>query len=283
MSGSVSEVKEIVERVVARAAELNGVRAIVLGGSRARGTADAKSDVDLGIYYDPDDPFSVDELGRAAQELDDRHQENLLTPFGAWGPGVNGGGWLVVENRHVDFLYRDLRAVRASIDACLAGKPASIYQLGHPLGFHNQIYAGEVSCCVPIFDPEGTLAKLKTLIATYPEPLRDAAIQKYLFDAGFELAIADKPAARGDIMYVTGCLFRAAGFMTLVVYALNRRWWLNEKGALAEARGFAVLPDHFAARIETALAAPGGTPAELGETIAALQGLLADLTRLAAR
>ncbi|HXW84632.1 MAG TPA: nucleotidyltransferase domain-containing protein, partial [Candidatus Binataceae bacterium] len=89
MSGSVSEVKDIIERVVARAAEVNGVRAIVLGGSRARGTADAKSDVDLGIYYDPDDPFSVDELGRAAQELDDRHQENLLTPFGAWGPGVN--------------------------------------------------------------------------------------------------------------------------------------------------------------------------------------------------
>jgi len=82
-------------------------------------------------------------------------------------------------------------------------------------------------------------------------------------------------------MYVTGCLFRAAGFMTLVVYALNRRWWMNEKGALAEARTFPILPDRFAKTIELALAEPAHSPALLGEKIAMLQSLLADLTRIA--
>jgi len=28
-------------------------------------------------------------------------------------------------------------------------------------------------------------------------------------------------------MLVAGCLFRAAGFLTLVLYAINRRYWIN--------------------------------------------------------
>ena len=81
--------------------------------------------------------------------------------------------------------------------------------------------------------------------AKYPEKFRTAAVTKHLFDAEFEISIAAKPAARADVMYVAGCLFRAAGFMTLVLYALNRKFFLNEKGAFAESRGFAIKPARF--------------------------------------
>ena len=150
---------------------------------------------------------------------------------------MNGGGWLQIRGHHVDFLYREIGAVREAIEDCIAGRPRSIHQLGHPLGFHIQIYAGEVHVCRPLFDSAGTVAGLKSLIHEYPEKFRTAVVTKHLFDAEFEISIAAKPAERGDVMYVAGCLFRAAGFMTLVLYALNRRFYLNEKGAFIESRG----------------------------------------------
>lgn len=266
-------VNDIIGRVVRRTARVRGLQAIVLGGSRARGTADAHSDIDLGIYYDARRPFRIADLARAAEELDDQHRGALLTPFGAWGPGVNGGGWLVIDGHHVDFLYRDLATVRRAIEDCRAGRPASIYQLGHPLGFHNQIHAGEINVCLPLYDPRGIITALKQRIAKYPERLRRAIVAKHMFDAAFEIAIAEKPARRGDAMYVAGCLFRAAGFMTLVVYALNRRWWLNEKGALAETRSFPIAPARFQSTISGVLGGVGSDPRAMARSAGRMRSL----------
>jgi predicted nucleotidyltransferase len=276
------EIEEVISRVVDRVRKIDGVAAIVLGGSRARGTADEKSDIDLGIYYDGDRPFSTAALGEAARELDDRHADGLVTSFGEWGPGVNGGGWLEIRAHHVDFLYREMGAVRAAIEDCSAGRVRSVHQLGHPLGFQMQIYAGEVSVCRPLFAASGALAELKSLVREYPEKFRIAAASKHQFDAEFEISIAAKPAARADVMYVAGCLFRAAGFMTLVLYALNRRFFLNEKGALAESRGFAIKPARFHDIVASVLGSVGISAAELSASVVSFQSLAAELRRLAA-
>ncbi len=273
--------EEIFSLVVRRLAKIDGVAAIVLGGSRARGNADERSDIDLGIYYDGANPFSTATLGAAAQELDDRHLDGLVTSFGEWGPGVNGGGWLEIRGHHVDFIYREIGAVSEAIEDCIAGRPRSIYQLGHPLGFHMQIYAGEVHVCRPLFDPAGAIAELKSLVREYPEKFRAAAVAKHLFDAEFEISIAAKPAERADVMYVAGCLFRAAGFMTLVLYALNRRFFLNEKGAFADSHRFAIKPARFHDTAARVLGSIGVTPAELSASLDSFQSLAAELSQLA--
>jgi predicted nucleotidyltransferase len=275
------EIEEILGQLVARVSKIDGVAAIVLGGSRARGTADERSDIDLGIYYNGAHPFATVALGAAAQELDDSHSDGLVTAFGEWGPAVNGGGWLQIRGHHVDFLYREIGAVRAAIEDCIAGRPCSIYQLGHPLGFHMQIYAGEVHVCGPLFDPTGAIAELKSLVREYPEKFRNAAVTKHLFDAEFEISICAKPVERADVMYVSGCLFRAAGFMTLVLYALNRRFFLNEKGAIAESRQFPIKPARFHDTVATVLGNVGTTPAELAASVVSFQSLAADLRKLA--
>ena len=275
------QIDEILSQVVSRVSKIEGVQAIVLGGSRARGTADERSDIDLGIYYDGKHPFSTAALGAAAKELDDRHSDGLVTSFGEWGPGVNGGGWLEIRGHHVDFLYREIGAVREAIEECIAGRPRSIYQLGHPLGFHMQIYAGEAHVCRPLFDPLNAIGGLRTLINEYPEKFRTAAVTKHLFAAEFEISIAAKPAARADVMYVAGCLFRAAGFMTLVLYALNRQFYLNEKGAFAQSRGFAIRPARFHDTVPRVLGSIGTTPADLSASVASFQSLAAELRQLA--
>jgi len=275
------EVDLILTQVVERVSKIEGIHAIVLGGSRARGTADEHSDIDLGIYYDGKHPFAVTALGAAAKELDDRHADGLVTSFGEWGPAVNGGGWLEMRGNHVDFLYREIGAVRDAIEDCVAGRPRSIYQLGHPLGFHIQIYAGEVHVCRPLYDPTNAIAQLKSLVREYPEKFRTAAVTKHLFDAEFEISIAAKPAARADVMYVAGCLFRAAGFMTIVLYALNRKFFLNEKGAFAESRGFAIKPARFHDTVASVLGCVGTTPADLSKSVVSFQSLAAELRQLA--
>jgi predicted nucleotidyltransferase len=275
------EIEDILTQVVAGVSKIDGVAAIVLGGSRARRTADERSDIDLGIYYDGARPFSTTALGAAARDLDDRHGDGLVTSFGEWGPAVNGGGWLEIRGHHVDFLYREIGAVRDAIEDFVAGRPRSVYQLGHPLGFHMQIYAGEVHVCRQLYAATGAIDDLKSMVREYPAKFRDAAVTKHLFDAEFEISIAAKPAARADVMYVAGCLFRAAGLMTMVLYALNRRFFLNEKGAFAESRRFALRPARFHDTVERVLGSVGATPSQLSASVASFQNLAADLRRLA--
>jgi Nucleotidyltransferase domain len=270
-------VNEISDRVAARIAPLKGIKAVALGGSRARGTAREDSDIDLGLYYDPSAPFAVEELDVAACELDDRHVRGLVTPFGAWGPGVNGGGWLLIGACHVDLLYRDLRRVRAVIEQCERGEIGAVYQLGHPLGFQTQIYAGEINVCQPLYDPAAELAALKKLLAVYPPLMRRAVVDKHLFDAQFEIEIAAGPAARGDVAYVGQCLGRAAGFMVLVLHALNERFFLNEKNAFIESRSFALRPRKFHHEVELILGHLGNSGAELTRSIVAMRAVVSQL------
>jgi predicted nucleotidyltransferase len=269
--------REICERVVAQLAAIVGIRAVALGGSRARGTAREDSDIDLALYYDPSVPFSIEQLDAAARELDDRHAGGLVTPLGAWGLGVNGGAWLLIEGRHVDFLYRDLCRVREVIDRCLRGQIDAAYQLGHPIGFQNQIYAGEAHFCRPLYDPAGELGTLKQLVVSYPAGMRRALIGKHLFDAQFESEVALGPAERGDIAYVSQCLARATGFMVLVLYALNERFFLNEKNAFIESKRFMLRPDNFHSEVERILGSIGKSPHELTDSVATMRALAINL------
>ena len=270
-------VDEICRRVAARLARVEGIKAIALGGSRARGTAREDSDLDLGLYYDPGAAFALGELDAAACELDDRHVTGLVTPCGAWGSGVNGGGWLVLGGHHVDLLYRDLSRVRTVIEQCVRGEIDAVYQLGHPQGFQNQIYVGEMHVCQPLFDPVAELAALKHLVAVYPAQMRRALVDKHLFDAQFEIEIAAGPAARGDIAYVSQCLARAACFMVLVLHALNKSFFLNEKNAFIESRSFALYPQEFHREVEQVLGRVGHSAAELTRSITAMRVVANDL------
>jgi predicted nucleotidyltransferase len=275
-----SHISGICARVAARLRLIEGIEAVALGGSWSRGTARADSDIDLGLAYDGAHPFSITELAEAARELDDRHQEGLVTPVGAWGPAVNGGGWLLINGNHVDFLYRDLSRVREVVERCVAGQPDAVYQLGHPIGFQNQIYVGETHFCRPIFDRNGKLARLQAMVAEYPEEMRLALVRKHLFDAAFHLEIAEKPAARGDVAYVAQCLASATGFMTLVLYALNREFFMNEKSAFLHSAGFAVRPPALHEQVGKILGAVGADASGLTTSVNAMRNAHRELAKL---
>lgn len=245
------------EDIAGRLGEVPGVAAVALGGSWARGEACPDSDVDLGLYYSPDVPPDVEDLRRLARDLDDRPLPGLVTDVGAWGPWINGGGWLRIADRPLDWLYCDAGKVRATVERCLDGQTACHYQPGHPHGFHEHIYPGKVHHCRILHDPEDLLRELKAAVAVYPPKLKSEIVRRYLWEAGFSLWTARKPAARGEASYVSGCLFRGVACMVQALFARNERWFLNEKGSVAAVEALPVRPEGFSEAASRLLGRPG--------------------------
>jgi Nucleotidyltransferase domain len=276
------DIAPLVKAIVDRIKRIDGVSAVVLGGSRARGTHTPTSDVDLSIYYHPDSPLDVNALDQVATEFDDSHRAGLVTPLGGWGPWINGGGWLTIESQPVDFLYRDLKKVGLIIDACLGGEVEVAYQPGHPHGFVSSIYFAEVALCQPLWEANRHISALKSQTHPFPSALRNALIKKFAWEIEFSLRIARKSVARADVAYAAGCCFRCVSCILLVVFALNEQYWLNEKGAVALANTFPILPPRFKSRIEEVFASLAADGHSIAKAIAVLETLSRDMDLLVA-
>ncbi len=266
--------------VVERLKGVEGVRAVVLGGSRARGTHTPASDIDVGLYYEPDKPLDWVTLERVASALDHRPEREPLTPIHGWGPWINGGGWLKVQGQAVDVLYRDLSQVVAVIDACCRGDIGVVYQPGHPYGFVSSIYMAEVALCTVLWEADDRLAQLKQRTLPYPPALKEGIIRTLAWETDFSLAAARKGIVRNDVVYVAGACFRGAMCLLQVLFALNEVYWLNEKGAVTLADSFRYRPENFRARIESVFQLLRAEPQALGAAVAELESLDRDTAGL---
>jgi predicted nucleotidyltransferase len=271
----------LLRRLVVALSAVPGVAAIALGGSRARGTATAASDYDIGLYYRANRPIDVAALRKVAAALDDRGDEASVTPIGGWGPWIDGGGWLLIGGVHVDLLYRDIDRVMAAIDDAHAGKVERFYQPGHPHAFLPTIYMGEAAYACLLHDPAGALANLQRRTTPYPAALAKALRERFEWEAEFALANARKSLDRGDVSYLAGCAFRAVACLCQTLFALNGVYLLNEKGAVAAVDGFALKPADFARRV-------AGMFADLGSgaytaTLDRLDALIVETRRLSSR
>ncbi|WP_315796902.1 nucleotidyltransferase domain-containing protein [Bradyrhizobium sp. SZCCHNRI3043] len=77
----------LLTRIVGELADVPGLRAIALGGSRARGTAQAGSDYDVGLYIASRHDLDTDALREAVRRLVDAPQTVELTAVGGWDSG----------------------------------------------------------------------------------------------------------------------------------------------------------------------------------------------------
>ena len=163
------------------------------------------------------------------------------------------------------------------------GRPTCDYYLGHPHGFHNHIYLAEVYYCRPCFDPHGVLRALKERVQSYPPRLKEALIRKYGYDARFMLELARKPAKRGDVFHVSGCLFRTAAALIQVLFALNERYFMNEKGSLVLTDSFSNRPPDFSIRVGALLSHPGESSESLEDSLGAMEALLEEVLEISSR
>lgn len=140
-------------------------------------------------------------------------------------------------------------------------------------------YAGEVALGVVLTDPSGELARLQIQTQQYP-PLLAEALVAGLWEASFAVDNARKAVARGDTVYVAGCLFRALALCAHALHGHAGRWLVNEKGAVSAAARLAGAPADFATRAQGLLARLGQDHAALSAAVARAEQLVAD-TRVA--
>jgi hypothetical protein len=68
---------------------------------------------------------------------------------------------------------------------------------------------------------------------------------------------AKKYAGRGCVYATVGCMTRMAAELTQVLFALNRVYFVTEKGALKTINTFSIKPNDYAKRMNALLSHPG--------------------------
>jgi hypothetical protein len=258
--------RSLLELLVGQLCRVAGMAAIVLGGSYASGTQHETSDLDIGLYYFEDEPFSITEIRRIAEGISIQGPPTV-TGFYEWGAWVNGGAWIHTPQGKVDFLYRNLDHIQRTIAEAQQGISHHDYDQQPTFGFYSVIYLAETHICIPLYDPESLIADLKRRVEVYPPKLKQKVITDSLWAAEFTLLHARGFAAQGDIYNTVGCLTRVVSNLTQALFALNERYFIRDKKVLDEVAKFPGLPSGYIQQIKRILACPGRTAPELIKTV----------------
>lgn len=209
-----------VDYVADHLADLPGVTAVSLGGSRASGVHTHLSDWDFGVYYR--DRFDPEDLRALAWEGE-------VSEVGGWGGGVfNGGAWLEIDGRRVDVHYRDLAVIEHELSEAREGR----FHI-EPLMFH---LAG-----IPSYLIVAELAINRVLRGDMPRPdfpplLRELAPTVWMDRARMTLGYARTAYVKGGLVTeVAGAIATAAAMTGHAVLAARGEWITNEKRLLERA------------------------------------------------
>lgn len=269
----------LLEKLVGQLSQIEGIKAIVLGGSYASGTHHEASDMDIGLYYSEERPFSIDEIRRVAEDVSTR-EAVTVTDFYEWGAWVNGGAWVHTPQGKVDFLYRNLEQVQRTIAEAHQGLIRHDYDQQPTYGFYSVIYLAETHICIPLFDPESLIAELKRQVAVYPPKLKQKILADSLWAVEFTLLHAQGFASQGDVYNTVGCLTRAASNLTQALFALNERYFIRDKKVMEVIAGFPLLPSGYLEQLQQILAHPGLSVAELTQSVHQMEALWQSVTTL---
>ena len=202
-----------------------GVRAVVLGGSRAAAAEDAHSDWDLGVYY------------RGSIDLTLLADRGRVFPPGAWGRVMNGGAWLRCGSDKVDVLLRDLDVVEHWARRAEDGEFERDALLGYLAGIPTYTLSAELASCRTLY---GELPA-----SPFPAKLAAAAPPVWRFCRSFSLDYARIHAKRGDFV---GAMGQAAAAVMAEAHAImcERNQWVCSEKRLAHLAGLDSVQSLFA-------------------------------------
>lgn len=191
-------------------AAARGVRAVVLGGSRALGADDPASDWDIGLYY------------RGDLDCGPLAAFGTVHPPGTWGRVMNGGAWLSIDGMKVDVLLRDLDFV----DRCAARARDGDYDvdllLGYVAGVPTYSLMAELATCAVL---RGAIQHP----GAFPEKLAAAAPPRWRYQRDFTLEYARMLARRGAFVPAIGQVAKAILEEAHARVCAARRWTHNER------------------------------------------------------
>ncbi len=238
-----------------------GRYAVSIGGSHGKGIASPDSDVDFRLFCDRESPDTAER--RSAQTAFDA----LILTWRARGVEVDGC-WI----RRVEEVERDLAAWLAG-----EARPGPLvwtvwgYHLPTDL-LHQRI----------LDDRAGLVAGWQARLRPYPPALKDALLDRHVASLAYwrqDYHYRNK-ARRGDAVFLAALASRLVHDLLQVLFALNQTYFPGDGDLLVLSRHFAVKPDRFEERVETALY-PAASNDRYDRQRTALLALIDDVLALA--
>lgn len=267
----------LLENITAELRCIDGVKALVLGGSYATGMASDNSDLDIGIYYSNNNPFDLDAIKLVAEKYSN-NEKPTVTGFYEWGPCVNGGAWIMTTNGKVDFLYKNIDQIAATIDNAKRGIWENYFEQQPPYGFSSIFFLGETHNNIPLYDPEEIIKNLKKDVEQYPKALKRAVIQQSLWAAEFTTWQAKSFASKTDVYNTIGCLTRGIKNIVNALFAINEIYPMGDKRAITILEQSKTKPTQLSGKINDILCDGKAT---LTDSVTRLQSLFDETVNLA--
>jgi hypothetical protein len=240
-----------------------GRYAISIGGSRGKGNADGRSDVDFRLFCDEQLPPGPerDAAREAHKAAIARWRERGIEIDGCW--------------------VRLIGKISAELDDWLQGKGRPTELTWAIWGYYlpTDIYNMQV-----MEDPYGVIAEWQERLRVYPAALRQAVLDKHLGSLRYwrkDYHYANK-VPRGDVVFLAGLTARLVHDMIQVIFALNETYYPGDGANLQFIAKMKQRPERFAERVaEILYPSPGGDV--LARQREALLALIAEVEELAER
>ena len=242
---------EIARQIVVRLQRYPGIRAIVVGGSVARGYADAYSDLEMPLFWEvlPGDVLR--------QEIAADLGASYL--YGYDGPAQEDQ--LLIGGFQVDFWHCTVANEERVLDEVL---------LGYDTDLGSSNFLDTVRACIPLYG-ETIIARWKARAASYPEGLAVKAIGEAL--ARLDRGHAEAHAARGNPTMAYAAIVALQQQAFLILLALNGAYFPSFKWLYRALERMPVKPAGIEARFRRAYAAPVASAIE--DTLAVVSETLA--------
>lgn len=253
-----------VARIAVVVGQIPGVIAIAQGGSVNAGLADASSDRDFHVYWEPPLAPAAERAVRLAA---------LADPGCVW-PGEGMTSWLLedhftVAGQLIELIYIRMADVAAEVEAAYRdGFAEEGFTTGRLFCFaHDRI----------VHDPAGSLgAQQPRLTASYPEALRRAILRRQCTRLALYIGQLRTGQQRGDLLYAQQIRTKLQNVYFDLLFAVNRFYHPGEKRLLIYAERCPLRPPDSTARWERVARLPADAP-ELAERLGTLAAELCAL------
>jgi predicted nucleotidyltransferase len=222
----------MIDEIVEKLSQMDHVRLVMLGGSRASGSADRQSDVDLYVYYDQPIPLVV------RKEMLGSYFKYVEFANGFWEEEDDG---ILLDGVEMEIIYRPHTFIKEQYEKTFV---------------HHEVSLGYSTCMIYnllrskiLVDHHSDIQWFRNIAQIYPDELRKkimlhnaSLIYNQMPSLSFQLIKALK---RQDAVSVQ---HRTTEFIALifdVLFAANRMFHPGEKRLSEALERMSLIPEHF--------------------------------------
>ncbi len=226
-------IKEIFEEMK----ELKEVEVIAIGGSRAKGNFDERSDYDIYVYYNK--PIDVE----VRKKILNNYVKYMEYSNKFWEEEDDG---VLNDGVEIEFIYRHVKFLEEIHE--------NIYVKNNTSFGYSTCHIDNIVTCNVVFDRNNIMEKYKKIYEKYPEELRENIIFKnmeLLHDKMPSLSFqVIKALKRKDIIGINNRLSEYFAMYFDVIFALNYKYNTGEKRLLDDLKKCEIKPNNAVENIE---------------------------------